>query len=117
MRRPTALALGTALTVGTAAVVLQVELYDGILSVLLPEDTQYAGGYDETRFRQLGLPAPAADVVRELGPPLQRLSRPGGGEAWIYSRSPRDTHYRVRVVHVDIDGGVATDKLHEFYVD
>jgi hypothetical protein len=37
------------------------------------------------------------------------------GVSWLYSRSPHDTHYRMRVVH--LDQGRTTDVLSGWYFD
>lgn len=105
-----ALLFGTpALAVGADAA-----LYDGLLS-LLPEDTAYAPGYDEARFRALAAPTSAATALEQLGEPLYRSVARDGTETWVYSRSPSDTHYRERVLH--LRGGTVIEKHHEFYVD
>jgi hypothetical protein len=61
------------------------------------------------------LPVPSTEVLKQIGEPLIRVQLPGGGENWIYSRSPSDTHYRVRILVVV--NGVAIERKHEFYVD
>jgi hypothetical protein len=43
-----------------------------------------------------------------------RVGRIAGG-SWLYSRSPHDTHYRMRVVH--LDQGRTTDVLTGWYFD
>lgn len=93
---------------------LHAALYDGLLS-LLPESTEYASGYNEGRFRVLSFPASESSITSLLGDPLAKTRAPDGSECWIYSRSPKDTHYRVRIVV--LKEAVAVSSIHEFYID
>ncbi len=93
-------------------------LIDGLeglaLTVLLGEDTEYAAGYSDTRWRQVRPGMTRSEVRALLGEPLSQWPISGGtGERW--TRSPGDTHYRCRVVIYD--GDLVTRKHAEFYVD
>lgn len=91
-------------------VVIDQCLYDGLISLLLPEDTEFAAGYSEDVFRKLKLPDSMESVEQQLGAPLSKSD-----EFWFYSRSPSSTNYRHRFIRVQ--DGVAVERLHEFYVD
>lgn len=84
--------------------------------ILVKEDTEYASGFSHVRFRQVAMGMVAEDVVRVLGPPLEKRTLEGGREEWwSWSRSRRDHSYRVRGVL--LEGGRVTKVVHEFYVD
>ena len=77
----------------------QYALPDGIrglvLPVFFPDTTVYAPNFQEDAFRKLGLGVDKQEVIRSLGPPLERDTCEGL-ERWRYSQSASDSHYRVR---------------------
>ena len=89
---------------------------DGLLfSLMFSEDTEYAPRYSDGAFKAVH-PGTSTDRVRELlGEPLERVSRGEPWETWRYSRSPSDSHYRVRAIQVAEGRVIAV--FHEFYVD
>jgi hypothetical protein len=82
---------------------------------MLREDTRYSPGYSDRGFRAVKVGMEAAEVERLLGKPLDHRIF-DGNLIWFFSRSPGDTHYRLRVIHFDPDGRVRK-KSSEFYVD
>ena len=106
------------LVIACTAYVAHVSLLDGIdgtlLSALLGDDTVYAEGYSDAKFRQVVLGSSQEEVFSILGPPLETGVH--NGESILrYARSAHDSNYHVRVI-VLRDGRVS-EKLHEFYVD
>ena len=72
---------------------------DAILSRVLHEDTEYAGGYSEASFRRIALGAAEDDVRQLIGPPLSEVRSPAGAPTdvcWVYSRSPSHRAFRAR---------------------
>src|SRR5262249_11417542 len=47
--------------------------------------TRYAAGFDERTFVSMPLGLTADEVVRRLGPPLQKKEDPDGTAVWYYS--------------------------------
>ena len=76
---------------------------DRCLSVYLENDRIVHGC--ETRGVVPGMPK--ADASSRVGVLT--------GVSWLYSRSPHDTHYRMRVVH--LDRGRTIDVLTGWYLD
>jgi hypothetical protein len=76
---------------------------DRCLSVYFENDRVVRGC--ESRGVVRGMPK--ADAMGRVG----RVT----GVSWLYSRSPHDTHYRMRVVH--LDQGRTTDVLSGWYFD
>lgn len=59
--------------------------------MLVKEDTEYAPGYSHGSFQQVNLGMAAQDVVKVLGPPLEKRVLHGGREEWwSWSCSRRD---------------------------
>jgi hypothetical protein len=92
-------------------------LLDGAIGLPLAPftDTEYAPRYSHLRFMKLRIGMTRAEVIDLVGEPLSR-DQNGSLEFWRYSRSPGDTHYRVRVVLFDPAGRVFKIAS-EFYVD
>ena len=87
---------------------------DEFVFLTLGEDTEMAAGYTDDRFRAVKLGDTEAAVRELLGDPLRYGSR--GQDSWMaYSRSPADTHYRLR--QLALRGGVVTGILAELYYD
>ncbi len=106
------------LVIAGSAYLTHVSLLDGIdgtlLSAVLGDDTVYAEGYSDAKFRQVALGSSQQEVLSILGPPLGTGVH--NGESILrYARSAHDSNYHVRVI-VLRDGRVS-EKLHEFYVD
>lgn len=85
-----------------------------LLSVVFPDSTVYAPEYSEEAFRRLGLSADQQEVIRALGPPLEKDSC-DALERWHYSKSASDSHYRVRLL-VFKDGYVV-ERIAYYLVD
>lgn len=79
------------------------------------EDTQFAPGYSDQKFRSLQVGASAAEVRSKLGDPLEAVSTARGGAFWFYSRSPTSTHYRLRAIHIEDER--VQEVIAELYVD
>jgi hypothetical protein len=85
-----------------------------VLAALFDEDTQFAPGFSDERFASIRRHQSPAEVLGLLGEPLLR-STDAAGVSWHFSRSPHDTHFRVRVVH--FHEGTVDETLAEFSVD
>ena len=106
------------LVLAFSAYAIHVSLLDGIdgtlLSALLGDDTIYAEGYSDVKFRQVALGSSQEEVLSILGPPLETGVH--NGESILrYAKSAQDSNYRVRVIV--LRNGRVLDKRHEFYVD
>lgn len=89
--------------------------------MLLKNDTQYASGYDENKFRRIRTGFTKDLVLQLIGEPLnKRVYNPGDEEKleeyWWYSKSPSSTHFHHRFI-VFSNKGVVKRLGHEFYVD
>jgi hypothetical protein len=102
-----------------SAVMIHWYLLDGISGVFwslcFREDTEYAVGYSDARFREVEIGMTENDVTQLLGAPLETRSLENDMESWRYSRSPTDTSYRIRSVL--FERGRVEAIYHEFYVD
>ena len=98
-------------------------LIDGIvgdaLGFVLYEDTAYAPGYSDAKWRQVSVGMSEEEVHRILGAPQKRWvtdapkSTSDFGERWSYS--PGDTNFRCRVLL--FRAGRVVEKHSEFYLD
>lgn len=89
---------------------------DGLFfASVLREDTEYAPRYSHQAFRRVHPGMPSQRVLELLGEPLERTPSTNQRETWRYSRSPSDSHYRLRAVQ--IAEGSVVGLFHEFYVD
>jgi hypothetical protein len=98
-------------------------LIDGVLGELLGlvlyEDTAYALGYSDAKWRQMSVGMTEEQVHRILGAPQARWvtdyskSTSDFGERWSYS--PGDTNFRCRVLL--FRAGRVVEKHSEFYLD
>lgn len=71
------------------------------------DDTEYARGYSDTRFRGVQVGDSVDQLLSELGEPHEMVDgERDEGTAFIYSWSPGDTHFRQRVFWI-VDGRVA----------
>ena len=90
-----------------------------ILSLLFWPNTEYAEGYSDTGYRKIQPGFTQEQVIDILGEPFYANedwnSRSQNEIRWWYSRSLRNTHYRMREVRF-VDGTVSR-KVHYFYVD
>src|SRR4051794_22557974 len=66
---------------------------------LTPLDTEFAPGYRDLNWIGLRHGMTGREVEVTIGPPLRRYEGLGH-EVWTYSRSPGDTHYWKRQVHL-----------------
>ena len=110
-RRSTAWFLGVWLVV----VWLRQPIGDAIVSTVLREDTEYAGGYSEQVFRTIKPGAAVDEVRRLLGPPLRDVQSPAGAPTdacWVYSRSP--SHHAFRARGLCFSNGKVVE-LHSFW--
>jgi hypothetical protein len=85
------------------------------LGVVLPDDTEYAPGYSDERFRDIEPEMTERNVLDALGRPLDQTITSVGETVWRYSRSRKDSNYHVRSVVLRYGKVVGT--IHEFYVD
>jgi hypothetical protein len=141
----TALLLLLGLTIGGCAHVL---LLDGLTGAVLPvfygDDTIYARGYSDTKFRRITTGMTPAEVVALLGRPLREVREyehragrlaveidedgrvrsgappesdlgPPSAAVWSFTKTPNDSSYRVRVVR--FRNGLVERIIHEYYVD
>lgn len=89
----------TLLLASSALLFTHYALLDGVkglvFPIVFPDSTVYAPNYKEDAFRKLSLGMSKQDVIRVLGPPLEKDTC-DGLERWRYSGSSSDSHYRVR---------------------
>ena len=133
------------LAIGGCAHVL---LLDGLTGAILPffygDDTVYARGYSDTKFRRVTEGMTPAEVAALLGRPLREVReyeqgasrleveidedgrvrsgslpasdlRPPSVALWSFTRTPSDSSYRVRVVR--FRNGLVEKTVHEYYLD
>ena len=133
------------LTIGGCAHVL---LLDGFAGAILPafygDDTIYARGYSDTKFRRVTAGMTPAQVAALLGRPLREVREyahsagrleveidengrvrsgslsdsdlgPPSVAVWCFTRTPNDSSYRVRVVR--FRNGLVEKIVHEYYLD
>jgi hypothetical protein len=94
-------------------------LLDGLEGCVLPlavkEDTVYAPGYSTEAFRRVRTGMSKDEVFALLGEPLNRYAVDDGREGWRWTRSARDSSYRVRVAL--FTGERISEMIHYFYLD
>lgn len=90
--------------------VVRIDGFWGVVgSILLPEDTEYAQGYNHSAFLTVRKGMSADEVYQLLGPAISSSQR-GDIMRRFYSRSPSSSHYRIREVRsmngkvVDVNG-------------
>jgi hypothetical protein len=92
-------------------------IVDNVLLAVMGEDTKYAAGFSEEKFRSIHV-GDSEDYVRQiLGPPLTTVSsgREATEEALLYSQSPSSTHYRRR--GLVIRNGVVSSIVSDVWID
>jgi hypothetical protein len=95
---------------------LLIDGLDGLIfGLLLKEDTEYAAGYTDTKWRSIRIGMTEADVRAILGEPLQVWQNRGESVGMRWSRSPGDTNYRCRVILLENDRLV--ERHAEFHLD
>lgn len=89
------------------------------LSLIFHEDTEYAEGYSDTAFQGITKGMTRSQVINALGEPLVYWDygddKQNNRRRLSYSRSPGDTHYRIRTIVVKDDR--VEEKRVEFWVD
>lgn len=90
-------------------------LYDGVSAVAASQETRYAPGFTEEKFREVAVGQSREDVRTRLGEPLKAWTV-ASSEHWAYSDSPSDGDYWVRRVSFDSSGRVS-EVAAELYVD
>ncbi len=97
---------------------LHVSTLDGLpgftLGLVLGDDTEYAPHYSARGFRSVSLGMGEEEVRSLVGDPL-RTWQDEEQSYWSWSRSPHDSHYRVRIVA--FEHGAVVRKSSEFYLD
>jgi hypothetical protein len=90
---------------------------DPLWALVLGDDTEYAPQYSALGYWRIRPGMTQDDVLRLAGAPLERypITRAPNQEGWRWTRSPRDSSYRVRVVI--FANGRVVQKVSEFYVD
>lgn len=95
-------------------------IYEGAWSFILLTDTNYSVGYTNNRFNKISVGMSEKEVIEILGEPITRFNPYKNNEklhfvSLVYSRSPSDTHYKIRQVY--LDNGVVAEVVAYFYVD
>ena len=96
---------------------LKLDGYSGLLiSIsLFTDDTKYSENYSGWKFLKIKKGMTKNQVYDILGKPIAVFTREKGVESLQYSKSPKDTHYRIRQVYMK-DNKVI-ERFSEFYVD
>ena len=70
------------------------------MDVFIADDTQYATTFSDREFRRISVGMTESEVRSLLGDPFDRWAVDGDQTvtAWRWTRSPLDSHYKVRVV-------------------
>jgi hypothetical protein len=119
--------LATAI-VGLALLAYRSWPMDGILGIVLAtaDDTVWADGYSESRWRDVKVGMKRDEVYALLGLPLEvrtkcsafdfdTLRQLPGEAVECWSRTPQNSNYHVR--QIIFKGDVVVDKQNEFYLD
>lgn len=85
-----------------------------VFGSLFLEDTVYASNYTDSGFSQITDGMKRDMVIKIIGEPLYEITDTGLTRGW-WSKSPRDTHYRFRMI--TFSNNVVVAKQAEFYVD
>lgn len=94
--------------------------FDGIrgelLGLVFITDTEYARSYTDKNFSKIKVGISKSEVIEYIGDPLSVWENER--EFLLnYSRSPKDTHYRIRQVSISKQTNQVTEVYTEFYVD
>jgi len=96
---------------------LQLDGYTGLLFRILlnTDDTVYARDYTDKNFLALRRGMTKQQVIWLLGRPFAEFNRTGNAISMQYSKSPNDTHYRVRAIR--LQNNKVIDIISYYYVD
>lgn len=91
-----------------------------IMSINVIEDTEYTEGYSDDKFYAISIGMKEKDLLELIGEPFLRYNPSSKHnkqqfEILKYSRSPGDTHYRIRLVFVKDKIVIKTES--SFYFD
>jgi hypothetical protein len=86
-----------------------------IWGAILAEDTVYAPGYTEQGFIRVSVGMAQHQVHDLIGPPLDVWTNKNSSVGMRWSKSPKDTDFRCRVLQFVNEKVV--DKHTEFYLD
>ena len=93
-----------------------------IYGLLLSTDTHYASNYSHQSFSKVKKGMTEKEVLSLLGEPLYRSQVPQKAnqsvldyDKWFYSRSPSNTHYRIR--QIKFREGKVSKLIGYFWVD
>jgi outer membrane protein assembly factor BamE (lipoprotein component of BamABCDE complex) len=98
---------------------LDAALLDGLsglaFTMVASDTTEYSKQYSDEGFRRVRVGMTEEQVLRDVGPPLEKFDTKEGSSGWRYSRSCSDGNYRIRVV-LFRDGRVV-ERIAEAYFD
>lgn len=96
---------------------LKLDGYAGLFfSILLfTDDTKYSDNYSGWKFLKIKKGMTKSEVYNILGKPITIFSPKEGVKSLQYSKSPKDTHYRIRQVYLKENKVV--ERVSYFYVD
>ena len=88
-----------------------------LLSIMLPEDTEFAPGCSDLAFCSVRKGMTQQEVTERLGAPLVRWrrDRSSANVTWDFTRSPHSKNYRIR--QIDLRNGIVVAVRSYFYVD
>lgn len=86
-----------------------------ILLLIVGDDTEFSPGYRDSVFRAIEIGDSERAVLDRLGDPIVVVTHQNGEHSLQYSRSPNDSHYRLRVIV--ISAGVVTSKHSGVWID
>lgn len=103
--------------IATSIVVFRKTIANVVAPLIFAENTKYAPGYNEAKFRSISRGVSKANVRARLGDPLATRTFADGETVWYYSEQAAATdNYFVRNVAFDRDGRVVRT-FAEFYLD
>lgn len=92
-------------------------LFEKAMARLYDEETVFAAGYSDQKWRRIRLGDSHGVVLERVGAPILRTVSPNGTVRLFYSeQGPRDTSYRKRIVVLDASGRVIQKKNY-LYLD
>lgn len=96
---------------------LKLDGYSGLLlSILLfTDDTKYSDNYSGWKFLKIKKGMTKNQVYNILGKPFAVFSPSEGIVSLQYSKSPKDTHYRIRQVY--LKDKKVIERVSYFYID